>query len=275
MWGTPNSHPRTFTPRQQTRPQDEKYQLANQVAVASASSPAGSLANLIPLQESVKRLLTIVTSGRRLPVSFAQFARDGSSGRMFAVSSTASLDGSSAPFSGTWPTWGTALDGVCGELPTLERYTSANESSLLPTPDTGMGPHGARGVSSNPKHQSGRSLEAFARTWPTPTSRDWKDGSAAACANVPPNGLLGRVVHQWPTPKGSPSGPDYARMNRPQSGGDDLATAIARATPGALNPTWVEWLMGFPLGWTALEPSEMPSSRSRRTRSSPKSPGLK
>jgi DNA (cytosine-5)-methyltransferase 1 len=22
---------------------------------------------------------------------------------------------------------------------------------------------------------------------------------------------------------------------------------------GSLNPTWVEWLMGFPLGWTDLE----------------------
>jgi hypothetical protein len=30
---------------------------------------------------------------------------------------------------------------------------------------------------------------------------------------------------------------------------------------GSLNPTWVEWLMGFPLGWTDLEPSETPSSR--------------
>jgi hypothetical protein len=29
---------------------------------------------------------------------------------------------------------------------------------------------------------------------------------------------------------------------------------------GALNPTWVEWLMGFPLGFTVLERSEMPSS---------------
>jgi len=27
---------------------------------------------------------------------------------------------------------------------------------------------------------------------------------------------------------------------------------------GALNPTWVEWLMGFPLGWTDLKPSETP-----------------
>jgi len=25
---------------------------------------------------------------------------------------------------------------------------------------------------------------------------------------------------------------------------------------GSLNPTWVEWLMGWPLGWTVLEPLE-------------------
>ena len=34
---------------------------------------------------------------------------------------------------------------------------------------------------------------------------------------------------------------------------------------GALNPTWVEWLMGFPLGWTALPPSATPSSRRPRS----------
>jgi hypothetical protein len=31
--------------------------------------------------------------------------------------------------------------------------------------------------------------------WPTPTSRDWKDGSAKACANIPVNGLLGACAH--------------------------------------------------------------------------------
>ena len=36
--------------------------------------------------------------------------------------------------------------------------------------------------------------------WPTPTTRDWKDG--AHCANVPLNSLLGRVawLAGWPTP---------------------------------------------------------------------------
>ncbi len=30
---------------------------------------------------------------------------------------------------------------------------------------------------------------------------------------------------------------------------------------GQLNPEWVEWLMGFPKGWSGLEPLEMPSFR--------------
>jgi len=27
---------------------------------------------------------------------------------------------------------------------------------------------------------------------------------------------------------------------------------------GQLNPMWVEWLMGFPIGWTDLKDSETP-----------------
>ena len=57
--------------------------------------------------------------------------------------------------------------------------------------------------------------------WPTPTKRDWKD--SGDCANVPVNCLLGRAV--------KPS-----------------------LEHGALNPDWVEWLMGWPRGWTNLEP---------------------
>ncbi len=38
--------------------------------------------------------------------------------------------------------------------------------------------------------------------WPTPTSRDHKDGTAESCKNVPVNCLLGRAVHQWPAGPG-------------------------------------------------------------------------
>jgi len=32
--------------------------------------------------------------------------------------------------------------------------------------------------------------------------------------------------------------------------------AMRAGNGGKLNPTWVEWLMGFPLGWTDLEDLE-------------------
>jgi hypothetical protein len=40
--------------------------------------------------------------------------------------------------------------------------------------------------------------------------------------------------------------------------------AVRESGSGSLSPRWVEWLMGFPDGHTVLEPSEMPSSRSKR-----------
>jgi hypothetical protein len=32
--------------------------------------------------------------------------------------------------------------------------------------------------------------------------------------------------------------------------------SLAAQAGGKLNPTWVEWLMGWPLGWTDLKPLE-------------------
>lgn len=51
----------------------------------------------------------------------------------------------------------------------------------------------------------------------------------------------------WPTPKSTPSGPDYARRKREGAGGDDLATCLAETgSGGAPNPEFVGWLMGYP-----------------------------
>jgi len=41
-------------------------------------------------------------------------------------------------------------------------------------------------------------FETCGKLWPTPTGRDWKDGTAKSCENVPTNGLLGRAVHDSP-----------------------------------------------------------------------------
>jgi hypothetical protein len=101
-------------------------------------------------------------------------------------------------YSGRWPRSGMMRSGTAYPLPVLVRLTAGTGYS----------------------------------SWPTPTARDYKDGTAKGCQNVPENGLLGRVVHSKDSENNVPN--------------------------GSLNPTWVEWLMGFPEGWTDLSASEMP-----------------
>jgi hypothetical protein len=63
----------------------------------------------------------------------------------------------------------------------------------------------------------------------------------------------GGAGSSWPTPKatdGSKGGP-----NQTLGGLPSLSALAAKSsqTGGQLNPTWVEWLMGYPSGWTVLE----------------------
>ena len=126
------------------------------------------------------------------------------------------------------------------------------------------------------------------------------------CQNVPVNALLGRAVHLWPTPDTGRTErlesfeARHKRMKErhPTKGGmgsiGPLHIAVQRAvhwrTPqardwkgpqdkgealdlpaqvgGALNPTWVAWLMGYPPEWVSCAPSAMPSSRKSRRNSS-------
>lgn len=58
-----------------------------------------------------------------------------------------------------------------------------------------------------------------------------------------------------------------------QGGGyDGLLRSFLEVTPlgriGPMNPEWIEWLMGFPIGWTELSASETRSSRSSSISSS-------
>ncbi len=98
-------------------------------------------------------------------------------------------------------------------------------------------------------------LSEFSETWPR--SGMMRNGIAYQLAP------LVRLTDEtgsgsWATPTSrAPGG------SRPHDT-DQLSGRLANQIGGSLNPTWVEWLMGFPLGWTDLEPSAMPSSRRSR-----------
>lgn len=181
-------------------------------------------------------------SGSSSAVSSRKSARRGSSSKTLAPFDLADW----MRCSGASLRSGTTRSGIVFPLPPLVRLTGEIASGLWPTPQ--VSPNQNRDTKPKPSAINGThgwtlagavhdSLTARPiKTWPTPTSRDYKDGSARSCRNVPVNGLLGRAVHQSDAPP----------------------------TTGSLNPTWVEWLMGFPIGWTDCGRSATRSSRKSR-----------
>ena len=62
--------------------------------------------------------------------------------------------------------------------------------------------------------------------------------------------IVGRRI--WPTPTSH----NAKECNSPSEKNRNTPTLAAQAG-GKLNPTWVEWLMGWPLEWTDLKQLEM------------------
>jgi hypothetical protein len=76
---------------------------------------------------------------------------------------------------------------------------------------------------------------------------------------------LDRAVKLWPTPTVNDS-KNNAGPSQFKRKGTNLNVAVAKAgeTSGTLNPTWVEWLMGYPAEYTDLKDWETLSSRKSR-----------
>lgn len=200
----------------------------------------------------------------------------------------------------TWPRSGTMRSGTAYLLRPSAPRTFVTGSSSWPTPkasEPGWTLEDAATIDGEPPDPNRRVIkEGVHRTWGLQQAVEARelaadaDGSRATKGkDRPDEGGLAKAVQLWPTPKSTPSGPDYARAGREESGGDDLATAVAKRemfpTPladtadidtmerlrysraelgrrrdsgepyetqssGMLSPDWVEWLMGFPIGWT-------------------------
>ena len=112
----------------------------------------------------------------------------------------------------------------------------------------------------NRKHAGGMpnlTVQVHLTTWPTPTTRDHKDGQE--CPNVPINSLLGREV--WLTITEGP-----ARLT---ATGQMLTGSSAETSDGGpLNPAHSRWLMGLPPEWDDCAVTAMLSLRNRRKSSS-------
>jgi len=152
----------------------------------------------------------------------------------------------------TLPKWGMMRDGVLSERTTLALPTSGTESGLWPTPTTQDNPQ-IKG-----KDKRGTTLGGAVRMWPTP--RAGNPGSR-------PNGKGDRILEEevkiaeglrerrktLPTPKSRDwKGQSQRGIHTPGDALPNQDRGDGRPIGGQLNPTWVEWLIGWPLGWTDL-----------------------
>ncbi len=143
-----------------------------------------------------------------------------------------------------WPAEGMIVDGLLYPRPKSERLTLGKDGFVsLPTPSassygTNLGGGAGRTGTARP------SLETMARKnlWPTPRACDYK-----GCL---PSGT-----------KSKRKSCDYFLPDR--------VNQIEKLAPGGqLNPRWVEWLMGYPPGWTELDPSATQWFRPKRVKHS-------
>jgi len=207
-----------------------------------------------------------VTSGRKWLGLLQSYGLDGSLGRMCEALLT-NRWASSAAFL-TWKASNTKPRHLLFQLAPSMPRTDATESGLWPTPTTPSG----GGERSGDRAGTG-DLNYMARKglWPTPTV---SEGTGAQTNTGRTGGSsLRETVKLWPTPDATPRGPAKKWTGTCPSGAKEsltLQTAVKMwSIPqgGSLNPAWVEWLMGFPEGWTDLKPSEMPLSRKSSSKS--------
>jgi hypothetical protein len=130
------------------------------------------------------------------------------------------------------------------------------------------------------KDKRGTTLGGAARMWPTPTCFDsssdtnpefWAARRERAIAKHGTKGAMGqplRIAAQFP----SPPARDY-RSGKGRQPDNGHTPQLPEVIGGTLNPTWVAWLMGWPLEATKLEPSEMAKFRFARPRPGKSSAG--
>jgi len=210
------------------------------------------------------------TSGPSTPVSFASYDPDGSWRKTCQGYSQVMLDGSLERFSETWPRAGTMRNGIAYLRQPLAPLTDATESGWLPTPKMSQG-----GGERSGDRAGTDDLVWMARTgmWPTPDSGVFNLNESVESVLVRRevqrqrhhngNGFGLRLASAVKMPWATTTSNEH-KVGRSSTNGRQLtrevydAEGLSRDTSqptngGSLNPTWVEWLMGYPLGWTALK----------------------
>ncbi len=239
--------------------------------------PAAPRASRFPSRVKEKPRMTIGTCG---PTSFASSVPDGPLSswesrlrrRLARTGSTECLL--------TWKESTTPAGRPLSRLVPSTRPTAGTGSGLWPTPaardwrSEKATDEFYQAWAASPKGKTLPMTIALAM-WATPTSlAPAKNGNNEAGNSAGLVSIRAHALHLWNTPVAD----DTGMRTQPYAQGGTALSLMAATTlglaptgssattekPGALNPAFVCWLMGFPAAWDACAPMAMPSSRKSR-----------
>jgi hypothetical protein len=176
----------------------------------------------------------------------------------------------------TFPRWGLMQNGALYPQQTLVQTISEKEYGLEPNNETFFHTPNTTGLDGG---SNSRKALKKRLVWPTPIASKggaWRgDGQVSMIAKnvktyeeyllLTKGSCKSKLDKYWPTPQSSDNR-DRGNMSNPsiqrriEKGKQIMLSQLVDPTSGQLNPTWVEWLMGWPLGWTDLKPLEMDKS---------------
>ena len=205
----------------------------------STSSQADTLANLSPSQVEKKVRKIQDTSGQKCLDLSKNSDRLGLLEKMLVDT----LNSVSTPYSRTWKVKTTPQGRLVFQLLASVPNTKEKESGLWRTPDAYSGGSNLNKIKEalaegHLKRKSGHTIQI------------------RLADQV-------REPRLWPTPAAHEARLGYQRRDTGKKGTQKSLSTIVidteggrEKTTGQLNPTWVEWLMGYPTGWTDLNVSE-------------------
>ena len=224
--------------------------------------------------------------GEKWHGSFVKYDPDTSSWKTHQCSLLGDLD----EFLETWPQWGLMRNGECWEQQTLEQTIRGTESGFVPNGEDKFHTPNTTGLDGG--SNSRKALKNRMENWPTPRSCSAMASTitSESAWNKKRNPNLETIVGQrlWPTPDANcgargtqeiwtpkrksgqpaqytinqavrdkmfptPTAHNSKKCASPSEQNRNTPT-LATHAGGKLNPMWVKWLMGWPLGHTDLKP---------------------
>lgn len=236
-----------------------------------------------PLQESNLEQTTPETSGQPQQGSSEKYVQ----AELFSKTYQES-ESTSESWPETLPIWGMIANGELSQLEKPELCTLESGGGAWPTPTVNTRPNegnvrllrkqvleGKLSEEEATQMLNGKSpfsAQGAVQAWPTPSVTD-SGGGIAKDTEISESGAYSRKnkdgvrwgvplrdavpAHEkkWPTPTASDhkGGTDTPRKDTGVSRNDRLDHCLEPGQTGKLNPDWVEWLMGWPIGWTSLD----------------------